>query len=324
MTPAKSMNLEVQTSDLLLKKWLQKPIEKWQENYLAHYSTYWNAISTDPRLLLIPVDDHIVHRGDGVFEAFRLIENNLYLLDEHLKRLQNSAHKIGIILPWSLNEIKILIERLAEVTKESHLIFRLFVSRGSGSFSTNPYDCPEPHLTLVACRFNPYASNKYQEGVTIGRAKILQKPEPFCTIKSCNYLPNVLMKKEAVDRGLDFVVSFNEKDFLAESATENIFILNKNNCLVHPRYQMILPGTTLQRCLHLAQTKLKLKIQEADISEKELCDANEVFIIGTTLDILPVNRYEDTMFPHKTMAQSLLQLLLEDQKSSSSLNHNDN
>lgn len=307
-------NLKTLSASDIAHHLLNRPLHLWEANYLAHYSTYWNAIVTDPRFLLIPVDDHMVHRGDGVFEAFRLIEKKFYLLPAHLDRLRSSAQAIGLGVPWNNAELNLLLVELAKVAKEPNLIFRFYVSRGNGSFTANPYDCPQPHLTVVACRFKPYAADKYQSGVKIGRSSFLPKPEPFCSIKSCNYLPNVLMKKEAVDRKLDFVVSFNEKGLLTESSTENIFILTQQNELQIPKLNSILKGTTMERCLHLAQKKLNLPSREADISEADLIAAREVFMIGTTLDVLPVVSYENHTFTINEVGVQLLSLLREDQK----------
>lgn len=308
------MTVKVKSATEILESLANRSLHAWEKNYLAHYSTYWDAIVTDPRLLLIPVDDHMVHRGDGVFEAFRTINNKFYLLDPHLERLRQSAQAVGLSVPWSDLEIKSVLEKLAEVVNEPNLMFRLFVSRGHGGFTTNPYECPQPHLTIVACHFKPLPEEKYQAGVKIGRSKHLQKPEPYSSIKSCNYLPNVLMKKEAVDRQLDFVVAFNDKDLLTESSTENIFLLSAQGELLHPRYGSILRGTTLRRCLELAKSKLNLPVRETEITESMLLTAKEVFMVGTTLDVVPVAQYEQQQFTLGPIGQSLRQLVLEDQR----------
>lgn len=307
------MNLSIKSPEELFNELKSRPIQNWESQYLAHYSSYWDGIITDPRFLLIPLDDHMVHRGDGVFEAFRSIKNNLYLLQEHLNRLKYSAQSINLQMSWTDLELKTLIHKLAEVANEPDLIFRLFVSRGSGSFGPNPYESPKSHLHVVACRFKPWPQEKYINGVTIGRSKMLQKPFPFLTIKSCNYLSNVLLKKEAVDRKLDFVVSYNENSYLTESSTENIFILNQKNELIHPPFDMILKGTTLCRCLELAHEKLHLKYRAQPITEDDLLNAKEVFVIGTTLDILPVSRYENKHYDLGPIAPILLKLMREDQ-----------
>ncbi|RLB06771.1 MAG: aminodeoxychorismate lyase, partial [Deltaproteobacteria bacterium] len=76
-------------SDLLTK--LKRD---YQSQYYAMYSSLWNGIVTDPVLMLVPVDDHMVHRGDGVFEAFKCVNGNLYNVHRHLKRLEYSASQV--------------------------------------------------------------------------------------------------------------------------------------------------------------------------------------------------------------------------------------
>ena len=60
------------------------PTYKAQGDYHAMYSSVFGGITTDPKLMTIPVDDHLVHRGDGVFEAFKMVEGKVFLFDEHL------------------------------------------------------------------------------------------------------------------------------------------------------------------------------------------------------------------------------------------------
>ena len=61
--------------------------QPYQNTYFAMYSSVYGGVVTDPRLMLLPIDDHMVHRGDGVFEAFKAIDGNIYNLNAHLDRL---------------------------------------------------------------------------------------------------------------------------------------------------------------------------------------------------------------------------------------------
>ena len=82
------------------------PAYKAQNDYHAMYSSIFSGITTNPQLMMIPVDDHLVHRGDGVFEAFKMIEGKVYLLDAHLDRLAVSANTISLGLRHTKDEIK--------------------------------------------------------------------------------------------------------------------------------------------------------------------------------------------------------------------------
>ncbi|MEK2645247.1 aminotransferase class IV [Bdellovibrio sp. BCCA] len=292
-----------------------------QKSYLAMYSTWWGGIVTDPGFMMVPIDDHLVHRGDGVFEAIKVVDGSAFLLQEHLERLQSSASQLGIALPMSLSEIKDVIAKTTIATGARNAILRLYISRGPGGFTTNPYDSIASQLYLVVTSYAPISEEKYQNGVKVGKSKVAPKEPWFATIKSCNYLPNVMMKKESVDRKIDFTIGIDPQGFLTEGSTENIVLVDKNKNLLRPKLRQILKGTTMMRSFELAGALLDegllSSIQEKDISEKDLLEAREVMMIGTTLDVLPVTEYEGTKIGEGKQGEvsaKLLKLLREDIK----------
>jgi branched-chain amino acid aminotransferase len=100
------------------------------------------------------------------------------------------------------------------------------------------------------------------------------------------------MKKEAVDRKLDFVVGLDEKNYISEGCGENIIIVDANGTIVHPPLDSILKGTTMIRACELAD-KNGIPTEERLISCDELQSAREVMMTGTSIDILPVIQFED-------------------------------
>lgn len=300
---------------------LQERSYSAQKTYLAMYSTWWGGIVKDPGLMMVPIDDHLVHRGDGVFEAIKVVEGNAFLLQEHLERLQASAAQLGISLPMSLKEIQEVITKTTISTGARNAILRLYVSRGPGGFTTNPYDSIASQLYLVVTAYTPIAEEKYQAGVKVGRSQVAPKEPWFATIKSCNYLPNVMMKKESVDRKIDFTIGIDPQGFLTEGSTENIVLVDKNKNLLRPKLRQILKGTTMMRSFELANTLLEdgllSSIQEKDLTEEDIFKAQEVMMIGTTLDVLPVAEYEGQKIgagKQGDVSAKLLKLLREDIK----------
>lgn len=315
------MALAVLTPAQISEKLLQKNYPA-QGTYLAMFSTWWGGIVKDPGLMSVPIDDHLVHRGDGVFEAMKLISGKIFLLDEHLARLESSAGEIHIQLPYSLSEMKEIILETTRSASVENAILRLYISRGPGGFTTNPYESVGAQMYFVVTSLKPVAEEKYQSGVSIGRSQIPVKESVYAVIKTCNYLPNVLMKKESVDRKLDFTIGIDQTGFIAESSTENIVILDKNNNLCRPFLRQILKGTTMMRTFELAESLVKTgelaSVQERDLTEKDLLDAKEVFMIGTTLDVLPVTTYENQKIGNGVqgpIGKKLLSMLREDMKS---------
>lgn len=312
------MSIPLLSSDDILKKLSLYSYEQ-KKTYLAMYSSWYGGITKDPSLMLVPVDDHLVHRGDGVFEAMKVVQGKVFLMNEHLDRLEASSSQLGIQWPLSREKMVGVIHETIKAAGAPDALVRLYMSRGPGGFTTNPYESVGTQLYCVITAFKAMAEVKYTEGALIGRSQIPPKDPWFATIKSCNYLQNVLMKKEAVDRKLDFTIGFDGNNIVTESSTENIMILNAHNELVRPHLRQILKGTTMMRALHLAQDLIRQgqvkNVIEKDIHEKELIAAKEVMMVGTTLDVLPVTSYEGHRIGDGRpgfVAQTLRRLLRED------------
>jgi len=313
------VHIPLLSSEEILKKLALYTYEQ-KKSYLAMYSSWYGGITTDPSLMLIPVDDHLVHRGDGVFEAFKYVHGKVYLMNEHLDRLESSSKQLGMEWPFSRAHLVEIIHEVLRVSEAKEAIIRLYMSRGPGGFTANPYDSVAPQLYCIVTQLKHLNEVKYKEGAHIGRSHVSPKDAFFAQIKSCNYLQNVLMKKEAVDRKLDFTVGYDTHGAVTESSTENIVILNEHNELVRPLLKQILRGTTMMRALHLAQDLVHQKkikgITEQSLHEKDILAAKEVMMIGTTLDVLPVTQYEGKKIGDGKpgfIAQTLRRLLLEDQ-----------
>ncbi len=299
-------------------------------SYYAMYSSWLGGVVTEPHLMAIPMDDHLVHRGDGVFEAIKIVNGGVYLLEEHLDRLFVSAAKIGLGTQFLREDLKRIVLQTCKIGLEEIVqrksvprhqvsaIVRLFISRGPGSFSPNPYDTKGHQFYCVVTDSKMMSAEKYAGGVSVGKSEIPVKQGWFATVKSCNYLANVLMKKESVDRSLDFTVAFNGDGFLAESSTENIFLIDRNSRMIHPRWDYILKGTMMIRAFELAQENQWLSvIGAADISEADLLLCQGAFMVGTTLDVIPVTQYEGKKLPVSNIYEKLLKALRADQQQGS-------
>lgn len=158
------------------------------------------------------------------------------------------------------------------------------------------------------------SAKKYIEGVKIGKSSVPAKPSWLAQTKSCNCLPNVLMKKEAVDRNLDYVIGFDSEGYITESATENIMIVDQDGVLVYPLPDLILGGITMTRVCELAQEN-GIKVVAKNISIEDLLSAREVILSATTLDILPAVEFEGKKIADGkpgNLAKKLKELILHD------------
>jgi branched-chain amino acid aminotransferase len=191
--------------------------------------------------------------------------------------------------PCSWDEIRELILDVARAGGRENGMVRVLIGRGPGGFGIYPSECPEASLYVVSYDLHPKAESVYEKGVTAFKTSIPAKQSYLATIKSIDYLPNVLMKHEAEEKGYDFPFCFDANGFLAEGATENVCIVDEAGRLVIPEFTNALAGTTLLRAVDLVKNEMPIIFRS--ISEEEILLAREVIIVGTTGDAIPVVRF---------------------------------
>lgn len=280
--------VEIGNEKLFWERLLSLP-RPGEENFLAFYDHRLGAIFTNPRLMLIPLDDHLVHRGDGVFEALRFEDGAIYQLDEHLRRLERSAGAIGLALPLGADELDGLIRQVCVVSGADQGNVMVFVGRGPGGFTLDTRECPEQSLYIVAKRFVSKPEFFWRSGVSAVRTRIPAKQGWMSQIKSVNYLPNVLMKKDAVEQGADYPLCFDAEGFLAEGSTENAVLVDRDGVFVVPELKNALMGTTLKRAMGLAGGFMQVSTRP--VPESELYECREIILLGTSIDAVGVVRY---------------------------------
>jgi branched-chain amino acid aminotransferase len=296
------------------------------DNYLGFYSSWFGGYFREPWAMLIAMDDHGFHRGDGVFEAARLHQRAYIDLHEHLRRLQNSAAAIGMELPKSLEEIEQICVELARLCDVDSGILRLYVTRGPGSFSPSPNDVTGHQLYMAITKLKPPSAEQYARGVTAMISTVEAKEAFWSQIKSCNYLQNVLMKRECLARGVDFAISVDGEGRLCEGATENLLLVTADREIVVPKFDYTLRGTTVRVVMKLAErlvTSGQIRgVRLGDVRAADLFAAQEAAFIGTTLGVLPVREVDGRPIgggKPGPICQNLQQFLLHEMATSGEL-----
>ncbi|MCC7300166.1 MAG: aminotransferase class IV, partial [Verrucomicrobia bacterium] len=220
----------------------------------------------------------------------------LYNADAHLERLELSCKGIGMGPAFLKEELLQVVCDTIRAGGHRDCLIRILISRGTENMGIDPALCKGPVLYVIVYRYTARIENGKLKPARVALSKVPVKPPEFATIKTCNYLPNVLMKLEANQRGLDFVISVDPNGHLGEGATENIGILTPENELLMPTPDYVLSGTTARRALDLAKKLVAdgtLKVAEyRNITPAQAAQAKEIFIIGTTTDVTPVIEWE--------------------------------
>lgn len=282
------MAVSVFTSEEYQQKMLSLP-RLCAKELLAFYEHRIGGICTDPQLLLLPLDDHLAHRGDGVFETIKYSEGRLYQLDPHLERMQRSAAGIYLNAPCSWEEIREIVLAVAAEGKERTGQMRIILGRGPGGFGIDPAESPVSSLYVVAYRFHAKPESWFQAGLKGFRTSIPAKQPYMAKVKNTNYVPNMLMMREAREKDMDTPFCFDDEGYLAESAIANLCIVDAAGTLSVPEFTHSLPGTTLLRALELLKGEVPISLRR--IAEEEIYTAKEVLMFGTGPDCVAITSY---------------------------------
>ncbi len=260
------------------------------EKILAFYEHRVGSICKDARLLLAPLDDHLCHRGDGVFESIAYANGRLFQLEAHMHRLKSSACGLKLVPPCSWDAVQSYILQVAKASGKQDGSIRVLLGRGPGGFGISATECPEASLYIIAMD-NPSPSLAwYEKGLKACRSAIPAKQVYLAKIKNANYLPNVLMAEEALSKNVDVAFSFNEDNYLAEATVANVAIISQDDALICPHLTNALSGTTLMAALEVAKNLLPISFQ--NIVDADIWAAKEVLLFGSTPLCVGVVEYE--------------------------------
>ncbi|XP_047335139.1 D-amino-acid transaminase, chloroplastic-like isoform X2 [Impatiens glandulifera] len=284
-----------QSSSELVESLHQKWINNGkQQPYPAMYSSVFGGIVLDPSLMVIPLDDHMVHRGHGVFDTAIIIDGYLYELDVHLDRFLRSASSSRISSPFPRSTLRNILIQLTATSQCKKGTLRYWLTSGPGDFLLSPAGCPSSAFYAVVIT-DDFPQQK--KGVKVITSTVPMKPPQFATMKNVNYLPNVLSVMEAQDKGAFASIWIDNNGFIAEGPNVNVAFITHDKELVLPSFDNILRGCTAKRLLELAPEFVKdgrLKsVRTGDITVEEGKGCAEMMFVGSTLPLLPIVEWDD-------------------------------
>lgn len=271
---------------------------EWREpgrsSYLAMYSSVFGGVVTDPTLMVIPLDDHIINRGDGIFEFFPVENGYAYCFEAHLARLERSAEIISLDLPFDIATIRQITLDTITISGARDCGVRLFVSRGLGDFACNP-TTPKKSLFYVIVLRMPPRDSRPPEGVSAITTHIPIKPGFYAQVKTTCYLLNALVELEAHQNNARFGVWYDQEGHLAESSIDNVAIVSQEKIFKYPRFEHILKGTGLIQAAELAKELVRSGelsgISQTDITQHEVYESLEMLILGSG-EVIPIVKYD--------------------------------
>lgn len=257
--------------------------------YRAQMKIYLDGKFVDQADAKVSVFDHGLLYGDGVFEGIRLYGGNIFRLEEHLERLEYSAKALLLQIPLTRKELTWATCETCRLNGLTDAYIRLVVTRGVGDLGLAPWLCPKPSLFIIASKISLYPKEHYDNGlaiVTVPTRRISPAALPP-TIKSLNYLNNILGKIEARQFGALEAIMLNDQGYVAECTADNVFIVHKGEILTPAASQGALKGITRGTVIDIAK-ELNLPLREVDLTRYDIWCADECFLTGSGAEVIPV------------------------------------
>ena len=241
----------------------------------------------------IPVLDHGLLYGDGVFEGIRFYAGVPFLLNEHLRRLRDSARAIALEIPWEDQELSGITAAVVEAFEGDDGYLRMIVTRGEGPLGIDPAQCRAPRLIVIASHLEMVNHAARTEGVRLITAATRRLPPDGLDprIKSLNYLNHILARIEANRAGSDEAVLLNAQGRVAEGTADNLFVVRDGRLLTPPVIDGALPGITRALVIRLAG-EAGIDVRERSLAPYDLHTADECFLTGTGAELIPVREID--------------------------------
>jgi len=233
---------------------------------------------------VVPIEDRGHLFGDGVYEAVVVWGGKPFLVVEHIERMFISASLIRMDLPYTLEElVKFHLQLIEETGFQEALIYSQF-TRGVAP-RKHPFPLGiKPRLSMT---IRPWV--RLDSSLKTNGAKAVLLPDERwlkCNIKSLNLLGNVLAKQTATENGC-FEAILHRDGYVTEGSSSNVFAVKDNVIYTAPTSNKILSGITRGVILKLVQEN-NLNVKEEVFSPDFLLAADEVFLTGTTTEIMPI------------------------------------
>lgn len=236
----------------------------------------------------VSIEDRGFQFGDGVYEVIRTYKGRPFSLDAHLARLDQSAAALNLSQPYSHVEwTSHILEGIERAAYPESKIY-LQITRGVAPRDHAYADDTMPTVVMTVREFHPLDRLVQATGVNAMTTEDIRWGR--CDIKSVNLLANVLARQQ-VKQARVFEAILVNGGLVTEGAISNVMVVQRGTVVTAPEGPRILSGVTRAVVLDLALAE-GLPVLERFVSQADLYQADEVFLTGTTVEVLGVVRID--------------------------------
>ncbi len=240
---------------------------------------------------------HTLHYGLGVFEGVRAYETSggtaIFRLEDHTNRLFNSAHIVGMKLPFSRDEINNAQKKSVKENNLKSAYIRPMAFYGSEAMGISA-DKLKTHLIVAAWSWGAYMGKEaIDNGINVKTSSFSRHHvnATMCKAKANgNYMNSILAHQEATADGYHEALLLDTQGFVCEGSGENIFIVKKGK-LYTPSLSSALEGITRDSVIKISND-LGYEVIEKNLTRDEVYTADEAFFTGTAAEVTPIKQLD--------------------------------
>lgn len=239
---------------------------------------------------------HALHYGSGVFEGIRCYHNTdtdeavVFRLEDHMKRLHNSAKIAHMELPYSVEELCQATVDIIKANKLKSCYIRPLAYYGYGQMGVDPTGAPVD-VIIAVWPWDAYLGEEALEnGVSVGISSWRQRSFnaiPPAVKSTASYMNSILAKLEAKEHGYAEAIMLNEVGHVCEGTGENLFIVRDGILMTPPLGDGLLEGITRDTVLNIA-VDMDIPALEETLNRSDLYVADEMFMTGSAAELTPI------------------------------------
>jgi D-alanine transaminase len=236
----------------------------------------------------VPIDDRGYNFGDAVYEFIATYNGRPFCMEEHLDRLERSMKALEFP-PLSRDHIRDVIAALSKRAGIDRAAIYMQISRGVAPRDHAYPEAPTLQFVMTLREIHEKPPELRRDGATAITVTDLRWGR--CDIKTVQLLPNVMAKQKALDEGAFDAIFVSDAGVVREATSSNLFIVRNETLVTHPLTPNILPGITRKVILDICG-EIGIPAEERFYDTSELFGAREVFLTGTTTEVLPIVRID--------------------------------
>lgn len=232
--------------------------------------------------------------GEGLFETFRSYDGALPFIDRHLKRMEWGATFIGLPFPHP-NDLKTAVGELLKANGLPNGRVKIILSgkNAAGFRPLVPTDALDITVVIGCEKFAPRPDEEYENGVALSVIRSVKNtPPPLSNLKSLSSLEKMIARREFLEKDAFDGILLSAEGHVTETTSSNIFWIADEKLFTSPTSLGLLPGVTREIVIEIARDN-GIEFDERVIDEEGIKKASEIFLTGSTLEVMPVTRVDN-------------------------------